>query len=222
MLRKEVYGQYKPPRLYEIVKKNVEVGAYTPELLEWYTEAEWDIIDLFIDHEKDEKYSYAAIAQLIEKYLVQNRATGKVYETPQVRYAIAAATAFHMEAKDVRLKYVKDYYESASDGQFTLATPVLAGLGTNTKQFSSCVLISVDDTLDSIFASGEMMAKYAAKRAGIGLEIGRVRPMGAPIRGGELKHTGILPFMHKWYRDLRSCCVTPETWVEILDEDENP
>jgi ribonucleoside-diphosphate reductase alpha chain len=205
MLRKEVYGDYTPPRLYEIVKKNVEVGVYTPELLEWYTEAEWDIIDLFIDHEKDEKYSYAAIAQLIEKYLVQNRATGQVYETPQIRYAIAAATAFHMEAKDVRLKYVKDYYECGSDGQFTLATPVLAGLGTNTKQFSSCVLISVDDTLDSIFASGEMMAKYASKRAGIGLEVGRLRPLGAPIRGGEIKHTGMIPFMHKWYRDLRSC-----------------
>ena len=205
MLRKEVYGDYTPPKLYEIVKNNVAAGVYTPELLEWYTEAEWDIIDLFVDHEKDEKYSYAAIAQLIEKYLVQNRATGQVYETPQIRYAIAAATAFHMEAKDVRLKYVKDYYECGSDGQFTLATPVLAGLGTNTKQFSSCVLISVDDTLDSIFASGEMMAKYASKRAGIGLEVGRLRPLGAPIRGGEIKHTGMIPFIHKWYRDLRSC-----------------
>jgi ribonucleoside-diphosphate reductase alpha chain len=205
MLRKEVYGTYTPPPLYDIVKRNVEVGMYTPELLEWYSKEEWDIIDLFIDHDKDEGYTYAAIAQLAEKYLVQNRATGQIYETPQVRYAIAAATAFHSEPKDKRLKYVKEYYECASDGHFTLATPVLAGLGTPTKQFSSCVLISSDDTLDSIFAAGEMMAKYASKRAGIGLEIGRIRPVGAPIRNGEIKHTGMIPFLKKWFADLRSC-----------------
>lgn len=205
MLRKEVYGSYTPPPLYDIVKKNVELGMYTPELLDWYTKEEWDIIDLFIDHDKDESYTYAAIAQLAEKYLVQNRATGQIFETPQVRYAIAAATAFHNEPKDKRLKYVKEYYECASDGHFTLATPVLAGLGTPTKQFSSCVLISSDDTLDSIFAAGEMMAKYASKRAGIGLEIGRIRPLGSPIRNGEIKHTGLLPFLKKWFADLRSC-----------------
>ncbi len=205
MLRKEVYGQYEPPSLYEIVKKNVDCGMYTQELLEWYTKEEWDIIDLFIDHSKDENYTYAAIAQLAEKYLVQNRATGQIFETPQVRYAIAAATAFHNEPKEKRLKYVKEYYECASDGHFTLATPVLAGLGTTTKQFSSCVLISSDDTLDSIFAAGEMMAKYASKRAGIGLEIGRIRPLGAPIRNGEIKHTGMIPFLKKWFGDLRSC-----------------
>ena len=205
MLRKEVYGTYDPPKLYSIVKRNVELGMYTTDLLSWYTEDEWNIIDLFIDHTKDENYTFAAIAQLAEKYLVQNRATGKIYETPQVRYAIAAATAFHNEPKETRLKLVKEYYECASDGHFTLATPVLAGLGTTTKQFSSCVLISSDDTLDSIFAAGEMMAKYASKRAGIGLEIGRIRPLGAPIRNGEIKHTGMIPFLKKWYADLRSC-----------------
>jgi ribonucleoside-diphosphate reductase alpha chain len=205
MLRKEVYGEYEPPKLYDIVKKNVELGMYTAELLEWYTEDEWNIIDLFIDHSKDESYTFAAIAQLAEKYLVQNRATGKIYETPQVRYAVASATAFHNEPKDTRLKWVKEYYECARDGHFTLATPVLAGLGTTTKQFSSCVLISSDDTLDSIFAAGEMMAKYASKRAGIGLEIGRIRPLGAPIRNGEIKHTGMIPFLKKWFADLRSC-----------------
>ena len=205
MLRKEVYGQYEPPSLYEIITKNVQLGMYTPELLQWYTKEEWDIIDLFIDHSKDENYTYAAIAQLAEKYLVQNRATGQIFETPQVRYAIAAATAFHNESKEKRLKYVKEYYECASDGHFTLATPVLAGLGTTTKQFSSCVLISSDDTLDSIFAAGEMMAKYASKRAGIGLEIGRIRPLGSPIRNGEIKHTGMIPFLKKWFADLRSC-----------------
>jgi ribonucleoside-diphosphate reductase alpha chain len=205
MLRKEVYGDYEPPKLYEIVKKNVANKSYTPELLEWYTEDEWNIIDLFLDHSKDENYTFAAIAQLAEKYLVQNRATGQIFETPQVRYAIAAATAFHNEPKETRLKWVKEYYETASEGHFTLATPVLAGLGTPTKQFSSCVLISSDDTLDSIFAAGEMMAKYASKRAGIGLEIGRIRPVGAPIRNGEIKHTGMIPFLKKWFGDLRSC-----------------
>ena len=205
MLRKEVYGQYEPPKLYDIVKKNVKLGMYTKELLEWYSEDEWNIIDLFIDHSKDENYTFAAIAQLSEKYLVQNRATNTIYETPQVRYAIASATAFHNEPKETRLKWVKEYYECARDGHFTLATPVLAGLGTTTKQFSSCVLISADDTLDSIFAAGEMMAKYASKRAGIGLEIGRIRPLGAPIRNGEIKHTGMIPFLKKWFADLRSC-----------------
>ena len=205
MLRKDVYGDYNPPSLYDIVKKNVEVGLYTHELLEWYSEDDWNKMNDFIDHAKDEEYSYAAIEQLIEKYLVKNRATKEIYETPQVRYMVAAATVFHMEEASKRLKFVKEYYTAASDGLFTLATPVLAGLGTPTKQFSSCVLIRSDDDLDSIFASGEMMAKYASKRAGIGLEIGRLRSLGSPIRGGEIMHTGMIPFLKKWFGDLRSC-----------------
>ena len=206
MLRKDVYGDYQPPRLYSIVKRNIEVGLYTKELLEWYSEADWDKMDEIIDHEKDELYSYAAIEQLIEKYLVRNRATKDIFETPQVRYIIAAATVFHKEEPNTaRMRYIKEYYNAASDGLFTLATPVLAGLGTPTKQFSSCVLIRSDDDLDSIFASGEMMAKYASKRAGIGLEIGRLRPLGSPIRGGEIMHTGMIPFLKKWFGDLRSC-----------------
>jgi ribonucleoside-diphosphate reductase alpha chain len=159
-----------------------------------------------LDHDKDEQYSYAAIEQLIEKYLVKNRATKEIYETPQIRYMVAAATVFHKEEPNTtRMRYIKEYYNCASDGLFTLATPVLAGLGTPTKQFSSCVLIRADDDLDSIFASGEMMAKYASKRAGIGLEIGRLRPLGSPIRGGEIMHTGMIPFLKKWFGDLRSC-----------------
>jgi len=206
MLRKDVYGSYEPPRLFEIVKRNVDVGLYTPELLTWYTEDDWNKMDDIIDHEKDEQYGYASIEQLIEKYLVRNRATKEIYETPQVRYMIAAATVFHKEEPNsARMKYIKEYYNAASDGLFTLATPVLAGLGTPTKQFSSCVLIRSDDDLDSIFASGEMMAKYASKRAGIGLEIGRLRPLGSPIRGGEIMHTGMIPFLKKWFGDLRSC-----------------
>ena len=206
MLRKDVYGDYQPPHLYEIVKKNVATGLYTPELLEWYTEDDWNKMNDMLEHEKDEEYSYAAIEQLIEKYLVRNRATKEIYETPQVRYMVAAATVFHKEEPNAaRMRYIKEYYNAASDGLFTLATPVLAGLGTPTKQFSSCVLIRSDDDLDSIFASGEMMAKYASKRAGIGLEIGRLRPLGSPIRGGEIMHTGMIPFLKKWFGDLRSC-----------------
>jgi ribonucleoside-diphosphate reductase alpha chain len=206
MLRKDVYGSYEPPHLYEIVKKNVATGLYTPELLEWYDEADWNRMNDMIEHVKDEQYSYAAIEQLIEKYLVKNRSTKEIYETPQVRYMVAAATVFHKEEPNsARMRYIKEYYNAASDGLFTLATPVLAGLGTPTKQFSSCVLIRSDDDLDSIFASGEMMAKYASKRAGIGLEIGRLRPLGSPIRGGEIMHTGMIPFLKKWFGDLRSC-----------------
>ena len=206
MLRKDVYGQYEVPHLYDIVKKNISVGLYTPELLDWYTEDDWNKMNDMLEHEKDEEYSYAAIEQLIEKYLVRNRSTKAIYETPQIRYMVAAATVFHKEEPNTaRIRYIKEYYNAASDGLFTLATPVLAGLGTPTKQFSSCVLIRSDDDLDSIFASGEMMAKYASKRAGIGLEIGRLRPLGSPIRGGEIMHTGMIPFLKKWFGDLRSC-----------------
>lgn len=206
MLRKDVYGNYQVPHLYSIVKANVDKGVYTSELLEWYTEEDWNKMNDFIDHEKDEQYSYAAIEQLIEKYLVKNRSTKEIYETPQIRYMVAAATVFHKEEPNTaRMRYIKEYYNAASDGLFTLATPVLAGLGTPTKQFSSCVLIKADDDLDSIFASGEMMAKYASKRAGIGLEIGRLRSLGSPIRGGEIQHTGMIPFLKKWFGDLRSC-----------------
>ena len=204
MLRKDVYGSYNVPHLYDIVKKNIEVGLYTPELLEWYTKDDWDRMNDMLDHSKDEQYSYAAIEQLIEKYLVRNRSTKEIYETPQIRYMVAAATVFHREEPNTaRIRFIKEYYNAAADGLFTLATPVLAGLGTPTKQFSSCVLIRSDDDLDSIFASGEMMAKYASKRAGIGLEIGRLRPLGSPIRGGEIMHTGMIPFLKKWFGDLR-------------------
>ena len=204
MLRKDVYGDYQPPRLYDIVKKNVELKLYTPDLLEWYSEEDWDYLGKHIDHDKDELLPYAAVEQLIEKYLIRNRASGLMVETPQVRYMVAAATMFHAEKKD-RLKYVRDFYNAASDGMFTLATPVLAGLGTKTKQFSSCVLLKTDDTLKSIFATGQVMADYASKRAGIGLDIGRMRPLGASIRDGEVMHTGLIPFLKKWFADLRSC-----------------
>lgn len=204
-LRKEVYGHYEVPSLYSIVTTNIEKGLYSSELLEWYTEDEWNLIETFVDHSKDERLSYAAVQQLIDKYLVRNRSTKEFVETPQVRYIVAAAAAMHAESPKYRMKRVNEYYKQASNGEFTLPTPILAGLGTPTKQFSSCVLLRSDDTLDSIFATGEMVAKYSAKRAGIGLEIGRLRPAGAPIRGGEIAHTGLTLFIKKWFSDMRSC-----------------
>ena len=125
MLRKDVYGQYQVPSLYSIIVKNVATGLYTPELMEWYTKEDWDRMDAMLDHSKDEEYSYAAVEQLIEKYLVRNRSTKEVYETPQIRYMVAAATVFHKEEPNsARMRYIKEYYNAASDGLFTLATPV--------------------------------------------------------------------------------------------------
>lgn len=138
MLRKDVYSQYDPLPLFDIIKRNINSGLYTSELLEWYSEDEWEKMDSFVDHDKDEAYSYAAIEQLVSKYLVRNRVTGEIYESPQVRYIVASAVVMHNEPKNTRMKHIKEYYQAASDGLFTLATPVLAGLGTPTKQFSSC------------------------------------------------------------------------------------
>lgn len=201
-LRKQVYGSYTPPRLYSIIQKNVAAGVYEPMLLEWYTEAEWDKMEGFIDHARDERYSHAAIEQLMQKYLVQDRVTGQIYETPQVRYIVDAAVKFH---RTKNFKRIKQSYNGTSNGKYSLATPVLAGTGTVTKQFSSCVLIEVDDTLDSIYASGQVMGMHAARRAGIGLGVGNLRGLNAPIRGGQIKHTGLIPFVQKFFYDLRCC-----------------
>lgn len=203
MLRKSVYGSFEVPHIYEIVKKNVEAKLYTPELLSWYTEDEWNQINQMINHSKDETYTFAQVEQFVDKYLVRNRFTDVIVETPQVRYIIAAATSMHAEQHD-RLQWVRDAYETSANGEYSLATPVAAGLGTATKQFSSCVTITVGDTLDSIYESGRAMAKYAGKRAGIGLEVGSIRGLNSSIRNGEIKHTGLVPFIKKWEKDLRS------------------
>lgn len=203
ILRKRVYGRFDPPPLLQIVTSNVLAGLYTPDLLVWYNASEWNLMDSLLDHNKDELLSLSAIAQFESKYLISNRSTGQIYETPQVRYMIASAVIMHAETIN-RMSFVADMYRTLSNGEVSTATPIAAGLGTNTKQFSSCVKISVDDTLDSIFASGEMMGKYASKRAGIGFEAGRIRRSGAPIRNGEIAHTGLVPFIKKWFGDLRA------------------
>lgn len=202
VLRKKVYGKFDPPPLFDIVERGVNAGMLEPELLTGYSKEDWEYLETVIDHAKDETLTYSAIKQFIDKYLIRNRSTGEFFDTPQVRYMVASAATMMFEHRSQRLSLIKNYYQVTSDGQFTLPTPQLSGLGTRTRQFSSCVLIKSDDSMDSIFASGEMIAKYSGKRAGIGLDFGSLRSLNSPVRGGELAHTGLVPFIKKWQADL--------------------
>ena len=204
-LRKEVYDGYKPFHLYELVKKNVEIGYYTSEFLDWYDEAEWDKINNFIDHERDMKLTYVAMEQLRGKYLIQNRVTGAILETPQVCYILIAATLFNKYPKETRMQWIKDYYECISTHQISLPTPIMAGLRSPQKQFSSCVLIETDDSLDSINATTSAIVKYVSQKAGIGIGAGRIRALGSPIREGDASHTGVVPFYKMFQAAVRSC-----------------
>ena len=189
ILRKHVYGQFKPPHLYDIVKKNIDNFIYTDDLLKWYTKDEWNILNSHLDHSYDENLEYAAIEQYVDKYLARNRVTKQVYETPSVCHMVIAATAFHMETEN-RIEKILNFYTQSINRRFTLSTPVISGVRSRTKQFSSCTLVDVGDSIESIFNSGKAIAKYAAKRAGIGINIGRIRSIGSPIRKGEIVHTG--------------------------------
>ena len=204
-LRKEVYNQYVPVPLLDIVKKNIELGYYTPELLSWYTPAEWEKINQFVDHDRDMELSYVAMEQLRGKYLVQNRVTGKILETPQVCYILIAATLFAKYPSATRLNWVRDYYEAISTHDLSLPTPVMSGVRTNQKQFSSCVLIETDDSLDSINATSSAIVKYVSQRAGIGIGAGRIRALGSPVRNGDTSHTGVIPFYKLFQAAVRSC-----------------
>lgn len=206
ILRKHVYGSYKPPHLYSIVKKNVEKLVYTEKLLEWYTKEEWEYMDSILDHSIDEQLEYAAIEQFVDKYLVRNRVTGQIFETPSVCLMLISATAHHAEDKSNRMEYIINWYKDAIARNFTLATPVCAGVRTRTKQFSSCTLVDVGDDLNSIYDSGKAIAAYASKRAGIGINVGRIRPAGSSIRQGELTHTGVTLFLKKLFYDMK--CVS--------------
>lgn len=220
-LRKEVYGNYEPCRIYDLVKKNVAEGWYDSELLEYYTKEEWDYINSFIDHNRDMSLTYAAIEQLRGKYLVQNRVTGQILETPQMLYALVAAVLFAKYEKSTRLSWVKDYYECISKHDISLPTPIMAGLRTPQRQFSSCVLVETDDSLDSINATTSAIVKYVSQKAGIGIGAGRIRAIGSPVRNGDTSHTGVIPFFKMFQSAVRSCCLDQNTWVEILDEDDN-
>lgn len=204
-LRKEALGQYAPIPLYSLVERNVNSGLYTSELLSWYTKDEWDELDKSIDHDRDYLYAYAGIEQMRGKYLVQNRVTKQVYETPQYLNMIVAAVGFHKYPKSTRLKYVVQFYDAVSKFDISLPTPVMAGLRTKVKQFSSCVLIECEDSLPSINATNNAIVDYISRKAGIGIHGGLIRAEGSKIRGGDAKHTGVTPFYRMFQSAVKSC-----------------
>lgn len=204
-LRKKAYGQFQPPKLYDHVKKLVAMRYYDAALLSNYTQAEFELMDDFVDHWRDMNFSYAAVKQLEGKYLVQNRVTGDIYESAQFLYILVAACLFANYPKTTRLEYVKRFYDAISTFKLSLPTPIMAGVRTPTRQFSSCVLIECDDSLDSINATASAIVKYVSQRAGIGVNAGKIRALGSPIRGGEAFHTGCVPFYKHFQTAVKSC-----------------
>lgn len=204
-LRKKAYGQFEPPHLYQHVAKLVDMGKYDKHLLEDYTQAEYEELNAHLDHWRDMNFSYAAVKQLEGKYLVQNRVTGEIYESPQFLYMLVAACLFSKYPKDTRLDYIKRFYDAVSTFKISLPTPIMSGVRTPTRQFSSCVLIECDDSLDSINATASSIVRYVSQRAGIGINAGRIRGLGSPIRGGEAFHTGCIPF-YKYFQTAVKCC----------------
>lgn len=204
-LRKIAYGQFDPPNLYTHVDKLTKKGLYDPIILEKYTKAEFDKLDSHIDHWRDLSFSYAAVKQLEGKYLVQNRVTKQVYESPQFLYILVGMCLFAEYDKSVRLDYIKRFYDAVSLFKISLPTPIMSGVRTPTRQFSSCVLIECDDSLDSINATTSAIVKYVSQRAGIGVNAGRIRAEGSPIRSGEARHTGCIPF-YKLFQTAVKCC----------------
>ena len=204
-LRKKAYGQFEPPRLYEHIVKLVEDKRYDAHLLADYTEQEIDQLDEYLDHARDLNFSYAAVKQLEGKYLVQNRVTGEIYESAQFLYILVAASLFSDYPKETRLDYIKRFYDAVSMFKISLPTPIMAGVRTPTRQFSSCVLIECGDSLDSINATSSAIVKYVSQRAGIGINAGRIRALGSPIRNGEAYHTGCIPFYKHFQTAVKSC-----------------
>ena len=204
-LRKQVYDSFEPPHLREIARKNVERGLYDKEFFSIYNEDEINQMEDFIKHERDEDMTYAAMEQFRGKYLVQNRATGEIFETPQVCYMMIAATLFSQYPKEERMKWVKDYYDATSQFDISLPTPVMAGVRTPQRQFSSCVLVETDDDLDSINATSSAIVKYVSQKAGIGIGAGSIRAIGSKIRNGDATHTGVIPFYKLFQSSVKSC-----------------
>ena len=204
-LRKEVYGTFTPPCLCDIIDKNIDIGFYDAEFTELYTKAEINLLQEYIDHSRDEYLTYAAMEQFRGKYLVQNRATGEIFETPQVAYIMIAATLFSKYPAETRMKYVKAYYDAISTFKISLPTPVMAGVRTPQRQFSSCVLIETDDSLDSINATSSAVVKYVSQKAGIGIGAGSIRAIGSKIRSGDATHTGVIPFYKLFQSAVKSC-----------------
>jgi len=192
------------PSLLELTKRNIEYRVYDEEILTLYTEEEFDTLDKYIKHGRDMDFTYAGLQQVVDKYLVQDRSTSTVYETPQFMYMLIAMTLFR-EYKENRLDYIKRYYDAISTFKINIPTPIMSGVRTPLRQFASCVLVDSDDTLGSIFSSDMAIGRYVAQRAGIGINAGRIRGLGARIRGGEVQHTGVIPFLKKFESTVRCC-----------------
>ncbi|WP_425263216.1 class 1a ribonucleoside-diphosphate reductase subunit alpha [Vibrio owensii] len=204
-LRKKAFGQYQPPKLYDHIKRLVKMGKYDEHLLADYSKKEINELDKHIKHERDLEFSYAAVKQLEGKYLVQNRVTKEIYESAQFLYMLVAAGIFAAYPKDVRLNFVKNFYDATSTFKISLPTPIMSGVRTPTRQFSSCVLIESGDSLNSINATSSAIVRYVSQRAGIGINAGRIRALGSEIRGGEAFHTGCIPF-YKYFQTAVKCC----------------
>lgn len=204
-LRKEVYGQPDPYHFGIHVNDVVDLGYYDKEILKDYTPDDFHILDKHIDHDRDFKIVYAGMEQFRGKYLIKNRVTNKFYETPQMAYMLIAMTLFSKYSKDIRLKYVKDFYDAISTFEISLPTPIMSGLRSPQRQFSSCVLIETDDSLDSINATSSAIVKYVSQKAGIGIGAGRIRAIGSTIRNGDASHTGVIPFYKHFQTAVKSC-----------------
>ena len=206
-LRKAVYNAHPDshPHLYSHIKDCIDHGLYDPALLDSYSEEEWDEINSMVDYDRDYMFTYAGLRQVVDKYLVQDRSSNEVYETPQQMYVMIAATLFQRYPQESRLTYVKKYYDAISRHKINIPTPIMGGVRTPLRQFASCVLVDIDDTLDSIFSSDMAIGYYVAQRAGIGINAGRIRGINSKIRGGEVQHTGVVPFLKKFESTVRCC-----------------
>ena len=205
-LEKSVHGHPDTaPPISEHIERCIKAGVYDPSIATKYTPEDWEKIDSYIDYDRDFLFTYAGLRQVVDKYLVQDRSTGKKYETPQQMYIMIAAVLFANYPQEKRLDYVRRYYNAISKHKINIPTPVMAGVRTPIRQFASCVLVDADDTLDSIFSSDMAIGKYVAQRAGIGINAGRIRGINAKIRGGEVQHTGVVPFLKKFESTVRCC-----------------
>ena len=193
------------PPLKDIVLRNINYNVYDEKLITYYSDEEWDKLNTYMKHDRDLLFTYAGLRQVVDKYLVQDRSSGQLYESPQYMYMLIAATLFKEYPSENRLQYVKRYYDSVSSFKINIPTPIMAGIRTPLRQFASCVLVDSDDTLDSIFSSDMAIGRYVAQRAGIGINAGRIRGLGSKIRGGEVQHTGIIPFLKKFESTVRCC-----------------
>ena len=205
-VRKSLYGRVQDhPSFFQHIKTCVDAKVYDAEILNNYTEEELNKLGSYINHSRDYLFTYAGLRQVVDKYLVQDRSSGEIYETPQFMYMMIATTIFSKYSKEVRLSYIKRYYDAISRHKINIPTPIMAGVRTPLRQFASCVLVDVNDSLDSIFSSDMAIGRYVAQRAGIGINAGRIRGINAKIRGGEVQHTGVVPFLKKFESTVRCC-----------------